>query len=304
MPRLNYHHLYYFWRVARLGNLTRAAEALHVSQSALSTQIRQLEESFQTPLFSREGRRLGLTEAGQRTLTLANDIFTRGEELESFLRRGIEGEHQQLNIGMVATISRNFIDALMAPLLNDPAIGFVLRAGSIGALLEELANHRLDVVLSNMNVAASSERPWQVQLLARQPVTIVGPPEGRPRRMFPEGFRDRRWLLPGPRSELRAAFDGFCALHRFEPDIQAEVDDMAMLRLLARDSGSLAVLPQVVVRDEIETRALVEYLTIPGAYESFYAITVKRSFQPPALAGLLAGAAATGDLAASDSRKD
>lgn len=305
MSRLNYHHLYYFWRVARSGNLTRAAEALHVSQSALSTQIRQLEESFDTRLFRREGRRLALTEAGQRVLLLANDIFTRGEELESLLRRGIDGDRQHLHIGMVSTMSRNFIDALIAPLLDDAGISFLLQAGPISQLLDDLANHRLDVVLANLNVAASSERLWQVRLLARQPVTIVGPPE-RPATAFPAGYGDRRWLVPGPQSEMRAAFDGFCALHQFEPDVQAEVDDMAMLRLLARDSGSLAVLPKVVVRDEIETRTLVEYLTIPGAYESFYAITVKRSFQPAALAGLLAGAQAGNDPAnaGSEPRKD
>jgi len=295
MPRLNYHHLYYFWRVARAGNLTRAAEAMHVSQSALSTQIRQLEESFDTPLFTRSGRRLVLTEAGQRVLALATDIFTRGEELESLLRRGIGGERQHLHIGMVSTMSRNFVDALMTPLLDDTGISFVLRAGSVGGLLDDLADHRLDVVLANINVTAGSDRPWQIQLLARQPVTIVGPTGGKPRTRFPRGYEKQRWLLPGPRSEMRAAFDGFCALHHFEPDIQAEVDDMAMLRLLARDSGSLAVLPEVVVRDEIEARALVEYLTIPGAYESFYAITVKRSFQPPALANLLAAAGLSGE---------
>ena len=294
MSRLNYHHLYYFWHVARSGNLTRSAESLHVSQSALSTQIRQLEDSFGTLLFNREGRRLTLTEAGQRVLLMANDIFTRGEELESLLGRGLDAGQQRLHIGMVSTMSRNFIEGLIAPLLGDASIAFTLRAAGISRLLEDLANHRLDVVLSNLNVAASSERLWQVQLLARQAVTIVGPPEKPPAGAFPAGYRDRRWLLPGPQSEMRAAFDGFCALHQFEPDIQAEVDDMAMLRLLARDSGSLAVLPKVVVRDEIESRALVEYLAIPDAYESFYAITVKRSFQPAALTDLLTAARTTG----------
>lgn len=287
MPRLNYHHLYYFWQVARSGNLTRTAQQLHVSQSALSTQIRQLEESFGTQLFMREGRRLILTETGQRAMLLADDIFSRGEELESLLRHGVLDDHQRLAIGMVSTMSRNFIEGLIVPLLDRGNLAFTLEAKGISALLDELANHRLDVVLSNVNVSVNSERLWQVQLLARQAVTIVGPPAGLPTTPFPAGYAQQRWLLPGAPSEVRAAFDGFCALHQFEPDIQAEVDDMAMLRLLARDSGSLAVLPKVVVRDEIETRALVEYLTIPNAFENFYAITVKRSFQPQALAGLL-----------------
>ncbi len=290
MPRLNYHHLYYFWQVARSGNLTRSAEQLHVSQSALSTQIRQLEESFGTQLFASEGRRLILTETGQQAPLLADDIFSRGQELESLLRHGVLEDQQRPAIGMVSTMSRNFIEGLIVPLLDQGNLAFTLEAKSISVLLDELSNHRLDVVLSNANVTVNSDRLWQVQSLARQAVTIVGPPAGRPNTPFPEGYARQRWLLPGARSEVRDAFDGLCALHQFEPDIQAEVDDMAMLRPLARDSGSLAVLPKVVVRDEIETRTLVEYLTIPNAFEYFYAITVKRSFQPQALAGLLAHA--------------
>ena len=92
MSRLNYHHLYYFWRVATLGNLTEAARQLHVSQSALSSQIRQLEDSMETQLFERRGKRLFLTATGQRVLGYANDIFSRGEELESLVRHCIEPE--------------------------------------------------------------------------------------------------------------------------------------------------------------------------------------------------------------------
>jgi len=290
MPRLNYHHLYYFWQVARSGNLTRTANALHVSQSALSTQIRRLEDSFGTALFIREGRRLNLSPTGQRVLLLANDIFQRGEELEALLRHGLIANEQQLRIGMVSTMSRNFIDGLLAPLLDRQQLSFTLQAMGISRLLDALANHQLDVVLSNVNIGGNREQPWQVQLLARQPVTVVGPPDGRPEGRFPQGYGGLRWLLPGRQSEMRQAFDAFCSLHRFEPDVQAEVEDMAMLRLLARDSGSLAVLPQVVVRDEIETETLVEYLSIPNAFESFYAITVKRSFQPEVLSELLANA--------------
>src|SRR6056297_2424376 len=100
--RLNYRHLYYFWRVATEGNLTAAAKKLHVSQSALSSQIRLLEESTATQLFDRGGRRMTLTDAGQRVLGYATDIFAKGEELESLLRHGMEPEAQKLRIGMLS----------------------------------------------------------------------------------------------------------------------------------------------------------------------------------------------------------
>lgn len=288
MARLNYHHLYYFWRVATDGNLTKVANALHVSQSALSSQIRQLEESAGTRLFERRSRRLVLTESGRRVLSYANDIFAKGEELESLLHQGIEPAAQLLNIGMLSTLSRNFIEGFIAPLLADTQVRFNLQARSLEGLLDGLARHQLDVALSNGSVQGNDAQVWQSQLLARQPVAIVGPPATRPATAFPEGYQNMRWVLPNRHNEVRSAFDGFCTLRQFEPDIQAEADDMAMLRLLARDSGALAVLPKVVVRDEILQGTLVEYMELPNVYENFYAITIRRSFIPEALQQLLA----------------
>ncbi|MDF1629648.1 MAG: LysR family transcriptional regulator [Alcanivoracaceae bacterium] len=287
MSRLNYHHLHYFWRVATVGNLTRVAQELHVSQSALSSQIRQLEESMGQPLFDRNGRNLRLTEWGQRVLTYAQDIFSKGEELASLVQRGTAPEVQVIRVGVLSTMSRNFVDAFLTPLLPDPSVRLVLQSQGIAELLDSLASHTLDVVLSNINVTVNPKRIWQSQVLARQPVSVVGPAGKKPRGRFPKGYESMRWILPRPPSEIRAGFDAFCSSHQFEPDIQAEVDDMAMLRLLARDSGALAILPRVVVRDEIRRLELSEYMALPTVTENFYAITVQRSYQPPALRELL-----------------
>lgn len=190
MSRLNYHHLHYFWRVATLGNLTEAARQLHVSQSALSAQIRALEESMDTQLFERSGRRLRLTATGQRVLGYANDIFSRGEELESLLRHGIEPEYQQLRIGVLSTMSRNFIEGFIAPLINQPKVRFSLHARGMDNLLNGLATHQFDLILTNSNVAAEGQDSlWQSQLLARQPLAVVGPPEQKPEAEFPQGMR-------------------------------------------------------------------------------------------------------------------
>jgi LysR family transcriptional activator of nhaA len=293
MSRLNYHHLYYFWRVATLGNLTEAARQLHVSQSALSAQIRALEDSMETQLFERSGRRLILTASGQRVLGYANDIFSRGEELESLLRHGIEPEYQQLRIGMLSTMSRNFIEGFIAPLIEQPNVRFSLHARGMANLLNGLSNHQFDLILTNTNVVADgSEQLWQSQLLARQPLAIVGPPAQQPDGDFPHGYAGKRWVLPAAQTELRAAFDGFCSRWQYEPNVLAEADDMAMLRLLARDSGALTVLPTVVVKDEIAQGTLQAFMTLPNVYENFYAVTVKRQFVPPVLTRLLAQQAA------------
>jgi LysR family transcriptional activator of nhaA len=289
VARLNYHHLYYFWRVASEGKLTKVAEDLHVSQSSLSSQIKQLEESTGSQLFDRQGRRLELTDVGRRVLAYANDIFTKGEELEALLRRGLEPEEQILRIGMLTTLSRNFIDRLIVPWLEDPMVRFSLQSDSLENLLDGLVRHQLDVALTNDDVRGGDAQIWQSQLLARQPVSIVGPPGLKPATLFPEGYDVRRWVLPSRDHAIRRAFEAFSAQAQFAADVEAEANDMAMLRLLARDSGAFAVLPPVVVQDEIRAGLLVEYMPLPKVYESFYAITVKRRFESPALAALLDG---------------
>jgi LysR family transcriptional activator of nhaA len=289
MSRLNYHHLHYFWRVATLGNLTEAARQLHVSQSALSAQIRALEDSMDTQLFERSGRRLILTDAGQQVLSYASDIFNRGEELEALVRRGISPDMQQLKIGVQSTMSRNFIEGFIAPLMQRTDVRFSLHARGMVNLLNGLRNHQFDLILTNSNVVSEGQDGlWQSQLLANQPVAIVGPIDTQFDKQFPTGYKQQRWVLPAQQTEIRAAFDGFCSRWQYEPNVLAEADDMAMLRLLARDTGALTVLPTVVVKDEIAQGTLKVHMPLPNVFENFYAVTVKRQFIPPILTELLA----------------
>ncbi|MEI7464964.1 MAG: LysR family transcriptional regulator [Burkholderiales bacterium] len=288
MARLNFHHLHYFWAVAKEGNLTRAATHLHVSQSALSAQIRQLEEQLGQALFARAGRGLRLTEAGQLALGYAESIFTAGAELTALLREGHRDERQVLRIGAMATLSRNFQENFLRPLLEREDVELVLHSGSLVDLLARLRVHTLDLVLSNQRVHASSEDPWRCQRIARQPVSLVGKPRSKRKAFrYPEELAEVPLLLPGRDNDIRAGFDLLCERLGIRYRLRAEVDDMALLRLLARDSASVALLPTVVVQDELRTGRLVEYSVVPDLHESFYAISVQRHFTPPLLKTLL-----------------
>jgi len=289
MSRLNYHHLHYFWAVAKQGNLTRAAEQLRVSQSALSTQIRQLEEQLGQPLFTRQGRSLLLTEPGRIALTYAEQIFASGNELVATLRDGRGPERQVLRIGAVATLSRNFQKSLVKPLLDRPDVELVLQSGSLSELLTRLSTHTLDLVLSNRSVQGDAENGLRCQRIARQPVSLVGPRRrGREPFRFPEDMADLPLILPSTASDIRTAFDLLCEQLEVRRSVLAEVDDMAMLRLLARGANAAAVVPTVVVRDELREGRLEEYCKLPNLYENFFAISIKRHFQQPLVKALLA----------------
>lgn len=280
--RLNYHHLHYFWAVAHAGSLTSAARSLHVAQSALSTQIRRLEEQLGEKLFLRRGRSLALTEAGRIALTYADTIFARGAELLATFAQGRSRE-QALRVGAVATLSRNFQDSFIAPLLDRPELSLRMQSGSLDELLSRLSEHQLDIVLSNRAVGED----FRCRRIARQEVSLIGSPIDRPFR-FPEDLQGAPLLLPGPDSAIRMAFDVLCEEHGIEARVRAEVDDMAMARLVARDADAVALLPSVVVRDELRSGALQEYCIVPDLYESFYGITVQREYPHPLLEALWA----------------
>ncbi|OQS10822.1 LysR family transcriptional regulator [Chromobacterium violaceum] len=290
MSRLNYHHLHYFWAVASEGHLTRAAERLHVSQSALSAQIRQLEEQLGQPLFLREGRKLQLTELGAVVMRYAEEIFALGNEL---LATAASGQGRgTLRIGSVATLSRNFQEWFLQPVLKEADVRLVLESGSLDELLQRLKAHELDVVLSNRPALGDDKQSWRCRTLARQPVVLVGPPRPAGRTFqFERDLPALPLLVPSRKSEIRLRFDLLCEELALQPAIRAEVDDMAMLRLLARDAGCVALLPAIVVRDELGKGLLQQYCVVPRVEETFYAITVQRQYLPPLLQDLLRMAA-------------
>jgi LysR family transcriptional activator of nhaA len=288
---MNYHHLRYFHAVARLGNMTRAAARLRVAQSAISLQIRRLEEAIGTPLFERDRKTLVLTEAGRIALEYAETIFRTGDELVDVLK-GRPAQRQVLRVGAVSTLSRNFQIAILRPILDHAEL--IIRTGGLRELLGQLRAHTLDLVLANQAVPRDEETPWHSHLLDRQEVCLVSRPvTGRRKLAFPRGLEGARLVLPGLDSNIRAGFDALLARAGVRPIIAAVADDMPMLRLLAREAEALTLVPRVVVRDELEAGELVERCRIEGLTENFYAITAERRF-PNRLAAEIVGKSAQG----------
>lgn len=288
MAALNYHHLRYFHAVAREGSLTRAAQQLNVSPSALSVQIGALEAQLGQKLFDRRGRGLLLTEAGRIALAHAETVFRSGEELLSTLKGLAPGQRQVLRVGAVATLSRNFQLGLLRPLLGQPEVGLEITSGGFEELLARLEAHALDLVLANQPATIGAESEWQNTLVADQPVSLVGRQRATPLR-FPEDLATEALVLPGRGSTLRAGFDRLMDEAGITPRVLAEVDDMAMLRLLARESGAVTLVPPVVVVDELEAGVLVEHCRLPQLHEAFYAITRRRRFPNPLLRLVVGG---------------
>ena len=288
MTELNFHHLRYFQAVAHEGNLTRAAERLFVSQSAVSVQIQKLERQLGHALFERRGRRLVLTEAGSIALDHADAIFNLGDELIGTLGDRGGTARRVLRVGALATLSRNFQMSFLQPLVGREDVELVLRSGPLGDLLLELEAHRIDVVLANVAPLRDSSTAWVPHLLADQPVSLVGHPDRvRKGRRLADILATEPLLLPTIESSIRTGFDALVDRLGVRPLIAGEVDDMAMLRLLARETPGVTLVPPVVVRDELRSGTLVERCRIAQIKESFYAISPSRRFPNPLVRELL-----------------
>lgn len=287
MP-LNYKHLKYFWTVAHEGSLARASAVLHISAPALSVQIQKLEDQLGHALFERKGRQLVLNEAGRVALDYADTIFTAGADLVGTLK-GLEARSRQVvRVGAMATLSRNFQVDFLAPLLKREDIDIVLRSDGLPVLLQALDTLQLDVVLVNTLPTISHDMPWLTHLIDEQSVSIIGTPsrvrEGRNAR---EVLASEPLILPSTATSIRNNFDAWLYREGITPRIVAEVDDMAMIRLLTRADHGVAVVPPIVVRGELLSGRLVEVEHFHDLRERFYAITLKRRFENPLVRELL-----------------
>ncbi len=281
---INYNHLYYFWKVAKEGNLTNAAKKLHTSQSAISIQIKKLEERIGIELFARQGRNLVLTSQGKLTFDYAEQIFKKAKELLDILLESPLSFQKNLRIGATSNLSRNFQEAFIKPLFSKPDIHLALQNGRLEDMLEMLSMYQLDILLSNSPISTYKTYSLSCKLIAKQIISVIGKPNISQTNPFklPDDLCLYPLLLPSSNSDFRIQFDMLCDNWSIEPKIMAEVDDMAMLRLLARDiPNSIAIMPRVVVKDELNSGSLIEYCQIPDLYEKFYAIYHKGQYMNP-----------------------
>ena len=284
---LNLHHLRLFRAVARDGTLTGAARSLNLSQSALSAQVKTLEAALGHDLFERRGRGLVLTEAGRIALDHAEAIFRTADDLTATLKH-TGTERRALRVGALATLSRNFQIGFLEPLIGRADVEVVLRSGSQGELLRALEALSLDIVLTNLVPARDASSRYLIHSLSEQPVSLVGVPHAKLRaRETADLLGSEPLILPTPETALRASFDGLVESLGLVLKVAAEADDMAMLRLLARTGAGLAVIPPIVVRDELASGMLVEYARLDRITEGFFAVTLQRRFPNPLVAELL-----------------
>jgi LysR family transcriptional regulator, transcriptional activator of nhaA len=285
MDWLNYHHLRYFWVVAKEGTLRQAAEKLAVSQPSISAQIHLLEESLGAPLFRRNGRRLALTDTGQLAFGYAEDIFSTGQDLLDAVRDRPGYRPMRCQVGVTDSVPKLVASRMLRPAfhLSQP-MHMLCREGPLDTLLMELASYRLDLVLADEPAAHGLQVKTFSHLLGTCGTVFCAVPKmaAKLRATFPRSLHDAPALLPVSTTPLRTALEEWFDSLGVRPVVVAEFEDPAFMMVMAAEGLGFVVAPSVIARETLQHYGLKSFGRTAECTHQYYAITAERRLKHPA----------------------
>lgn len=289
MEWLNYHHLLYFWAVAREGSVTRASEQLHLAQPTVSGQLKALEEALGEKLFERSGRRLVLTDVGRVVFRYADEIFSLGRELQDTLKGRPTGRPIRFTVGVADAVPKLVAYRLLLPALSLPEpVHVVCRDGKPERLLAELSVHALDLVLSDAPVGAEVKVKAYSHLLGETPVAFFGTEAlaAAHHRGFPRSLDGAPVLLPTEGSSLRRSLDQWFDTEGLRPRVAGEIEDRALLKVFGQAGVGLFPAP-VAIEAEVRAQFGVKLVgRVDAVKERFYALSAERKLKHPAVVAI------------------
>ncbi|MBA2113596.1 transcriptional activator NhaR [Bremerella alba] len=286
MKWLNYHHLLYFWKTAKIGSLTKAAAELHLAQPTLSSQIKTLESNFGAKLFDRSGRTLALTETGQIVFRYAEEIFSLGEELTEAVQGRTPEERLKLSVGVPDALPKLVVYQLLKPALDlNEKVQFVCIEGKFQELLGELALHRLDLILADSPVPPQTHIRAFNHLLGECGVSVLGTEElyDEFHERFPQSLDGAPVLLPTQNTVLRRTLEQWFEANCIRPFIKHEFEDSGVLKVFGQSGEGLFVVPTAIEEEVCRQYSVRSLGRISEIKERFYAITVERRLKHSAV---------------------
>ncbi len=287
---LNYHHLLYFWTVAKEGSIVRAGKELRLAHPTISGQIHRLEEILGEKLFARKGRNLVLTEVGRVAFRYADEIFSLGQEFLNTIKGRSSGRPIRLSVGVSATLPQFIVHRILEPAfrLEGPVRVSVREDRSTQAFLGELAVHAVDVVLSDTPAGPGTSVRAFSHLLGECGTTFFASTRlARSCRLrFPRSLDGAPFLLPGSNSALRRMLDEWFEARDIRPQIIAELDDTTLAKVLGEVGFGVFAAPEVIEKD-IRQRYQVQVVgRVPELCQRFYAISIERKLKHPAVTAI------------------
>ncbi|MBM3881782.1 MAG: transcriptional activator NhaR [Verrucomicrobia bacterium] len=293
MEFLNYHHLRYFWAVAKEGGLTRAAAKLHISQPTICAQVRALEEGVGEKLFRRSGRHLALTDTGQQVFSYAEEIFSLGEDLINTLKARPTSHPLRVRIGIMDSLPKLVSYDILKPVFRLPlAIQASCLEAKLMELLPQLAAYRLDLVLADEPAPGSLNLKVFNHRLGECGMAFCAEPKlaSRLKRAFPHALHDAPALLPAADSALRRSLEKWFQEKAIRPRLVAEFDDAALMKVAASDGLGFFPIPRVVAAEAVQRYGVRIVGATDDCQQQYYAISAERRLSHPAVVAITSSA--------------
>ena len=287
MEWLNYHHLRYFWTVAKEGSLKQAAEKLRVSQPSISAQVSELEEVLGEKLFRRRGRSKVLTDAGQVAYRYADEIFTLGREMMNAVKQRPTAQALRLYVGVADSFPKLVTNEILKPVFAMPQpVHIICREGKLEDLLVQLAAHRLDIVLADEPASSSTQVRTFNHPLGESSTSFCasGKLALTLKKAFPKSLHGAPALLPSDNTSLRRAVEAWFRNIAVQPRVVAEFEDLALMKVMAAEGRGFIVLPSVVANEAVRRYGFRVVGTTDRCRVQFHAITAERRIAHPAVA--------------------
>lgn len=293
MEWMNYHHLFYFWAVAKEGGVTAAARALGLSQPALSAQLRALETAFGEKLLQKSGRTVVLTEAGRTVLGYAEEIFTIGEELQAVMKGLPAARAPRVTVGISDVLPKLMVQKLLEPALALPEEPILdCFEDKTEVLLADLVSGRLDLVLADRPLNPQARIRAFNHLLGECGVSVYAAPAlaGRLKGRFPACLDGAPWLLPAQGTALRRGIDQWMRELGVRPRIRGEFNDSALLKAFGHAGAGLFVAPDAIHGEVVRQYGAKRLGAAEGVRERIYALSLERRLRHPAVVAISAAA--------------
>ena len=293
MEYLNYHHLRYFWAVAKEGGLTKAAAKLHVSQPTISAQIQALEGVLGEKLFRRAGRNLALTDTGQHVLGFAEEIFLLGQDLLNTVKQRPTTRPLRLSLGVADALPKLVTCRILEPVFRLPQpVQVSCWETRVSDMLLELAAYRMDVLLADEPASSGVASNVFNHFLGESDVTFCAMPAlaAKLRRGFPKSLHGAPALLPMSNSGLRRSLEKWFQARGVRPRLVGEFEDPALVNILALQGLGFMSVPSIVAKEVVRRYGFRLIGRSRECQQQFYAITAERKLTHPAVLAITSGA--------------
>lgn len=277
---LNYNHLHYFWVVATLGSIARAARTLHVTPQTISGQIRALEERLGAALFARAGKKLTLTDTGRIVHSYADPMFSLGRELGEVLEQRSPPRPGPLSVGVAAGIEKSIACRILCSALDASVSTRLVCHGARGeVLMAALAAGEIDLAVTDVAVHGAAAGGLRSQLLGQSALTFFAPAAlaARLEPAFPAGLNGAPLVTPARDGPVGKALAEWFRRERLAPSIVAEIDDTDLAASLCERHGALLALPTIAARDVERRYGLVALGEAARVVQHFYVVSAESS---------------------------